>query len=67
MSSNGVRSSRVALAVMPAAIVALGCGASLVPRDLVMHVGSVLAVWLTLSLPVGVAVGRCALGEADAR
>ena len=65
MSSVGDRLTRLALALVPVVIVALGCGASLLPRELVAQAITALTAWLTLSVLVGVVVGHCALGEAD--
>ena len=61
------RPARITLVMVPIAIVALGCGVSLLPRDVVLQVFNVLAAWLTLSLPIGVLVGHCALGESEPR
>ena len=56
---------RLVLVLVPAVIVTLGCGVSLMPRDLVIRWTSLLAAWLTLSLPVGVLVGHCVPDEAE--
>ncbi len=53
------------LLVLLSGIVAFGWAISLVPRDLVVHVTSVLVAWLTLSFPIGVLVGHCALNEVE--
>jgi hypothetical protein len=65
MSPMEDRLTRLTLALVPVVIVALGCGASLLPRDLVVRAIGALAAWLSLSLLIGVVVGHCALGEAD--
>jgi hypothetical protein len=65
MSLMEDRLARLALALVPVVIVALGCGVSLLPRDLVVRAIGALTAWLTLSLLIGVVVGHCALGEAD--
>lgn len=63
MSGPEDRLVRLTLAAIPVAIVALGLGASLLPGDLVVQVACGLTVWLMLSLPIGVLVGHCILGE----
>jgi hypothetical protein len=68
MTSNGDRRDRLILALVPTAITILGCGVSLLPRHhWVLQAIGVLSVWLTLSLPVGIAIGHCMLGETDCR
>ena len=67
MSSNGETRDRLILALVPTTITVLGCGVSLLPRDWVLQAIGVLIVWLTLSLPVGIAIGHCMIGEADCR
>lgn len=62
MSSIG---DRLVLALVPAIIVTLGCGVSLMPYDLIVRGTSLLAAWLTLSLPVAVLVGHCVPDEAE--
>jgi hypothetical protein len=61
------RRDRLILALVPTTITVLGCAASLLPRDLVVQAIGVLTIWLTLSLPVGIAIGHCMIGEADCR
>jgi hypothetical protein len=61
----GDRLDRLLLASVPA-IIALGGGVSLLPRELLLRATGVLTVWLTLSVPIGIVVGHCALGEAEA-
>jgi hypothetical protein len=55
--------NRSILAVVPLAIIVAGCCLSQLPRSLVMEALSILAVWLCISLPLGVVVGHCALSE----
>jgi hypothetical protein len=61
----GDRLDRLLLASLPA-IMALGGGIYLLPRELLMRATGLLTVWLTMSLPIGIVVGHCALGEAEA-
>ena len=65
MATVGDRLVRLTLALMPVVIVTLGCGASLLPRELVARAISALTAWLTVSFLIGVVVGHCVLGEAD--
>ena len=65
MSSIEDRLARSILLLVPAIIVTLGCGVSLLPREMVVRAISALTAWLTLSLLIGVVVGHCALGEID--
>ena len=51
--------------LVPAAIVTLGYGASMLPREMVLRAISALTAWLALSLGIGVVVGHCVLSEAD--
>jgi hypothetical protein len=67
MSSNGETRDLLILALVPTTITVLGCGLSLLPRDWVVQAIGVLIVWLTLSLPVGIAIGHCIIGETDYR
>ncbi len=67
MSSNGETRDRLILALVPTSITILGCGLSLLPHDWVLQAIGVLIVWLTLSLPVGIAIGHCIIGETDYR
>jgi hypothetical protein len=59
------RIERSIMFLVPAIIVTLGCGASLLPREMVVRAISALMAWLALSLGIGVVVGHCALSEAD--
>jgi hypothetical protein len=61
----GNRLDRLLLASLPA-VIALGVGISLLPRELLLRATGVLTVWLTMSVPIGIVVGHCALGEAEA-
>jgi hypothetical protein len=65
MSTIEDRLARLILVLVPSIIVTLGCGVSLLPRDMVMQAINALTAWLTLSLLIGVVVGHCALGEAE--
>jgi ABC-type spermidine/putrescine transport system permease subunit II len=65
MTSTEDRLARMTFVLVPAVIVAVGCGLSLLPRGVVGETFTVLGVWLSFSLPVGVVVGHCALSEAD--
>ncbi len=65
MTSVGDRLDRFILVLVPAAVITVGYGVSLMPRDLVVRGTSLLAAWLTLSLPVGVLVGHCVPDEAE--
>jgi hypothetical protein len=65
MTSTEDRLARLALAIVPVAIVVVGCCLSLLSRDFVVDVLTILAVWLSFSLPVGVVVGHCALSEGE--
>jgi hypothetical protein len=51
--------------LLPIGIVAVGCGASLLPHGLIVEAAQVLATWLMLSLPIGVIVGHCILDEIE--
>jgi hypothetical protein len=65
MTTAEDRLTRLLLAAVPTAIVAVGCCLSLLPRSFVIETLSILAVWLSFSFPLGVVVGHCALSEAD--
>ena len=56
---------RITLMLLPAVIVAVGCMISLLPHEFIRHAAGVLTAWLYLSVPLGVAVGNCALSEND--
>jgi hypothetical protein len=62
----GDRLDRLLLTCLPAVII-LGGGICLLPRELLVRATGVLTVWLTMSVPIGIVVGHCALGEAEAR
>jgi hypothetical protein len=59
------RFARLMLVLVPACIVIVGCGASLLPHRVVIELVEFLAVWLSLSLLVGVVAGHCMLSESD--
>jgi hypothetical protein len=65
MSFLGDRRDPVKQLLLPLGIVAIGCGASLLPHHLIVEAAQLLAAWLTLSLPIGVVVGHCVLDEAE--
>ena len=65
MAIVGDRIERSIMFLVPAAIVTLGYGASMLPREMVLRAISALTAWLALSLGIGVVVGHCVLGEAD--
>ncbi|MEJ0015287.1 MAG: hypothetical protein WDN25_01745 [Acetobacteraceae bacterium] len=44
-------------------IAGLVLGLSLLPRDVVVHVISVLTAWLMLSVPIGIVIGHCVLDD----
>lgn len=48
---------------LPAAIVAVGCGLSVVQPAAVAQALTALTVWTCIALPVAVLFGHCALGE----
>ena len=57
------RLARLALIIVPISIVSLGIGASVLSPAVVGQVAGAIAAWLSLSLPVGVLIGHCVLGE----
>jgi hypothetical protein len=63
MSLASRRSQRLLLVCIPALIVAVGCGARLLPPAIVVHVVTYLSLWVALSLPMSILVGHCALSE----
>jgi hypothetical protein len=63
MSAADDRRERVILFCVPALVLLLGCGASLLPPATLSQVLSCLTVWTCLSLPLSVLVGHCALSE----
>src|SRR5579864_3841446 len=67
MTTAEDRLARLVLAIVPASIVVVGCCLSLLPRTFFVEVLSILAIWLSFSLPVGVVVGHFALSEGDYR
>jgi len=48
-----------------AMVVIAGCGISLLPHGLIVQAVNLLTIWLYLSIPIGIAVGHCALSESD--
>jgi hypothetical protein len=65
MLGFGDRLSRLVPALAPAAIVTLGCTVGLLPWHAVGRTIGLLAVWMMLSLPLGIVIGHCALSEPD--
>lgn len=65
MSNVGERLGRLTLILLGAVVVTAGWGVSRLPQDLVIQIASVMAGWLTLSLPIGIIVGHCILDEVD--
>ncbi|HEX3398848.1 MAG TPA: hypothetical protein VHT74_00835 [Acetobacteraceae bacterium] len=65
MPSVEDRLTRLTIAAVPAVIVAVGYCLSLLPRSLVIEMLSILALWLSLALPLGIVVGHCALSEGE--
>ena len=65
MGSIEERLSRISLALLPLGIITFACAIGLLPQDLVIRTGKVLAVWVSLSLPIGVFIGHCMPREMD--
>jgi hypothetical protein len=63
MTSAEDRRERLILICVPALVVLLGCGASLLPPAALAEGLACLTVWTCLSIPLAVLVGHCALGE----
>lgn len=59
------RFARVTLVLVPACIVIIGCGASLLPHRAIVELVEFLAGWLSLSLLIGVLAGHCMLSESE--
>jgi len=57
------RLERLLLVCIPATIVLLGCGASVVRPHFVMQVLYMLMAWICTSIPLAVLVGHCALND----
>lgn len=57
------RRERLVSVCVPALIVLLGCGLSLLPPATLAHAVSCFVVWICLSFPLAVLVGHCALSE----
>ena len=53
------RLNRAILAAVPALIVGVGVGLSLLPRSTASEVLTLLLAWTSLSLPLGIALGHC--------
>ncbi len=63
MVQTDERLLRLALPVLAVTIAGLVLGLSLLPRDVVVHVISVLTAWLMLSVPIGIVIGHCVLDD----
>ena len=57
------RFARLILRLVPTAIVVVGCGLSLLPRHILIELVTIVLVWLSLSLPIGVLAGHFILNE----
>jgi hypothetical protein len=55
--------SRMLLFGLPATIAVVGIALSLLPTHYAMDVIDALTTWACMSLPLGVLIGHCALGE----
>ena len=55
--------SRMLLVGLPTTIVAVGIGVSLLPGSYAAGLIQALATWTCMSLPLGVLIGHCVLGE----
>lgn len=63
MSPAEGRREALVLFCVPALIVLVGCGASLLPPAALAQVLICLAAWSCLSIPLAMLFGHCALGE----
>ncbi len=63
MTAAQERRERLILFCVPALVVLLGCGASLLSPATLAEGLACLTVWTSLSVPLAVLVGHCALGE----
>jgi hypothetical protein len=63
MSPAEDRRERLMLLFLPALILLLGCGASLVPQAALEETVVFLTAWISLSIPLAVLFGHCALSE----
>jgi len=57
------RLARMALIAIPAAIIGVGVGLSLLPRSFAAELLTLCLAWTSFSLPLGIMIGHCALGE----
>ena len=53
----------IALIAIPATIVGVGVGLSLLPRSLAAELLTLMLAWTSFSLPLGIMVGHCFPGE----
>ncbi len=67
MSVADDRVARLILCLIPTAIITVGCGLSLLPRHVIIELVTVVLIWISLSLPIGVLAGHCMLNEANTR
>ena len=51
--------ARAMVAVIPATVVGLGVGLSLLPRGTASELLTLVLAWTSLSLPLGIAFGHC--------
>jgi hypothetical protein len=56
------RLDRFLIVAIPATILVIGCGASLLPWRIVFPMLNLLTAWIALSFPVGLLVGHCISG-----
>lgn len=63
MFPAAVRREKLFLFCIPALILVVGCGMSLLSASAVAEVLRFLTAWTCLSIPLAVLVGHCALGD----
>jgi hypothetical protein len=63
MSPAEDRRERLALFVIPALIVVLGCSVSLLPPAALAELLICLTAWTGLSIPLAMLIGHCVLSE----
>ena len=66
MSVADDRIARLILWLVPTTIIVVGCGLSLLPRHVIIELVTIVLVWISLSLPIGVLAGHCILSETNA-
>jgi hypothetical protein len=67
MSAADERLARIVQWCVPAAVVVVGCGLSLLPHRVTIELIGFVIAWLSLSLPIGVLAGHCMLNESEHR